>query len=166
MYQFSFNGGSRKIGSQETEKFLPFFIVNGREILVYPLIKQGLIKKDEQHRDESTMSMYHTPYPLIKLFLYHSGFGTPKRVYSVYMKLREPPAPMVTVKPLISVGSYMFKARVRFLEQKEILEIIDRNEPSYQFVENGYNRIPISLLQSIVSVDRTEMRKDVRRIRI
>lgn len=166
MFQFSFNGGSRNIGSQETEKFLPFFLVNGREILVYPLIKQGLIKKNEEHADDSTMSSYITPFPHIKLFLYNSGFGKPKRVYSVYMQLREAPAPMVTIKPLIGVGSYMFKGRVRFLENREVLSLIDKSEPSYNFVANGYNKIPISTLQSLVSIDRSEMRQGVRRIRM
>ena len=118
MFEFSFSGGKGNTSPHETEQFYLFFLVNGKEVSFYSLRKQGLIQKSDDNRS------YLSPYPFCKVFMYHSGFGRQKRMYSLYMEMLPYPANKITVDALVSAGTFYFKARAHFLKKQEILELL------------------------------------------
>ena len=158
MYEFSFSGGRGHTSPQETEQFYLYFIVNGKEVSFYSLRKTGIITKN----DDKT---YLSPYPHCKVFMHHSGFGRQRRTYSFYLELLPPPAAKVKIDGLVSAGTFFFNARAHFLKKEEVLQLIDSTENSYQFIQNQ-GPIPLAVVQTYISVDRSELRQGVRRIRI
>lgn len=159
MYEFSFSGGKTNVSPHETEQFYLFFLVNGREVSFYSLRKQGIIQKGESERS------YLSPYPFCKVFMYHAGFSRQKRMYSIYLELLPYPATKITLDTLVSTETFYFKARAHFLKKSEILQLLDKKENSYKFVEKQ-GPLPLAFIQTYIKVDRSEVKKVVRRIRV
>lgn len=166
MLTFSYKGGIAKPKMQTSNKFLAFSIVGGQEVPLYRLQKEGLITRD--YAAETNESIYLTSHNVIKLFMMRTAFGEQRMMLSLYMRLVDGPAPMITVKPFAEVKDstgFEFRGKVEFLRKKEIFAMLDKDSDSYKFLSKL--RTPsISLLKTIITVDKSELRKGVRHVRI
>jgi hypothetical protein len=164
-YTFDFYGGSIDRGGIK-EKFLLFFLVNGREVPIYQLAKSGVIQPAAASGDWST---YDCPFEHAKLFLFLQDptFGRARRLsYNFYLQFldREAIAPKVQIVSFKQDSSYFFKAKARFLKQSEVLPLLKDNI-SRHFVKQQ-SALPKETLKSIITIDRTDLRRGVRHIRM
>ena len=161
-HQFLLRQGVVKPTSHSTEKFLMFFVLGGDEIPFYRVQKEGLVTP-AAHADPWA---FNTNLNVAKIFIGQSGFNIPSRYHSFYIQFRDPPAPMVTVKSFGGDDTiFTFEGRIRFLEDKEVLELLNKDCSSYRFI-GKQSRLPPAILKELVTVDKTEQRKGVRHIRL
>lgn len=159
-FEFEFNGGVRKPGTHETEKFLAFFVVGGKELPMYQLIRDNLIlrSEDDPHK-------YFTGCNILKVFIGHQGFGVQRRYYSFYMQMTEEHRPTVRLQSVVERSPYYFSGKVHFLKKNQIVELLNPDQPSLQYL-NRQAIIPVEVIRSLISVDRTSMKKGVRHVRV
>ena len=163
MFQFDFNGGVVKPTEHVNEKFLLFFLVGGKEIPMYQMLNDGLAVRPDWEKMQ-----YQTNFNICKLFVAQKGFGVANRFFSFYMKLLPAgdPASIISVRPfsLEKTGLY-FKSKLLFLKRDEVLKVIDeRSESAKWYQKQGM--LATRVLQSMVSVDKSEMKRGVRAVRI
>lgn len=161
-FTFQFNGGVYQHGNGST-KFLLFSVIDGKEVPLHVVKREGLILP--QSYDD--MTQFTTLLPIMKLFVGQSGFGIAKRFHSFYMQFQEPPAPTIKVVPFDwdSFRDYHFEGMVRFLKKKEVLELLHEDNTSRIFVKRQ-DPLPVDTIRKMITVDRTEMKKGIRQIRI
>jgi hypothetical protein len=149
--QFEFIGGARKPSIHLIEKFFLFFIVDGKEISLYHLTRDGVVLKDP-----TSSSKYITGLQFGKLFVYQSGFGIQRRYFSFYFKMVEPPADLITIRPFSEMDSGFFlKGNIRFLKKQQILEIVS-DDMSRGFVERQ-EALPVDTLKQMITVERPHL---------
>ena len=159
-YTFRYKGGVVKPGDHEVEKFLLFFVMEGQEIPFYQMQKESLLV-----RVKDTDPEWQTANNVMKLFVGQQGFNVPRRFYSFFLRLEEN-APLVTVKPFsLDRTGMFFQAQAKFLSNKDAIELIDEDSQSRKFVAKQ-GLLPLNVLRSMVTVDRTILRKGVRAMRI
>ena len=163
-HSFQFYGGVAKPSLHVSEKFLMFFVVGGKEIPLYQMIRDGLV-----HRDPVKGGVYHTGNNIAKIFTASQGFGIAKRYYSFYFRFRDSDVnPVVTIKGFAAEGIHRlhnFKGTVTFLKKSEILSILDDESESRIFMERQ-RTLPVEMLRTLVEVDRSNLKKNIREIRI
>jgi len=178
--EFEFVGGAVKPSITSNEKFLLWFIVGGNEIPLYQMQKMNLATIDYEgpmaydgfsstpigREGFLVGKKYRTEAQFIKIFVYRANIGEPTRYYSFYAQFMDEPAPMVTVKPFsVDHTGLYFKGRIRFLRTKEVLSLLSDTCKSRKFVKTQ-GILSTLLLKQMIKVDRSEMRKGVRAIRI
>ena len=154
MYQFSFNGGSKK-GDLQSEKFMLFALINGREIPYYSLRKNNLVSKTGEKQ-------YQSPYQDWKLFSHITNFGDKPDYHSWYLRLVND-GPLVKISPLSQSQDWWFTSRFRVLKKDAVLGLLLPSEPSFKFVEGG--SMDHSPYRHLLAVQK-EVVKGVRQIRI
>jgi len=162
--QFHYRGGIVKPTPHTVEKFLLFFVVSGKEIPIYRLQQDSLILRPNVAEPD----MYTSGNNIAKLFMVEAGFGIPKRYYSFYMRILDEsePHPIITVKPLSGdpTGFY-FQAKANFMKKSQVLSLLDAEESSVPFIKRQALP-PVDLLRKLITVDKSELRKNVRHVRI
>uniref|UniRef100_A0A6M3M976 Uncharacterized protein n=1 Tax=viral metagenome TaxID=1070528 RepID=A0A6M3M976_9ZZZZ len=160
-YQFQYVGGVSKPTMHTSEKFLLFFVLDGREIPFYQLKENGLITQLFWKNPDYTVANN-----VAKLFVGQKGFGIPSLWYSFYIRLVDGAGPMVTIRPFSGTKSgFFFKARCHFMRQKEILQLLDGKAVSREFVLKQ-KLMPVEMLKRMVTVDKSFMKEGVRAIKI
>lgn len=158
MFQFTYHGGSRKSSEHSIEKFMLFFVVGGKEMTFYDMKKLGYVESTEvQHS-------YVTDYKHLKIFISEQGFGIRKRYLSFYFELSSAGNKIKIMPFLKQVSPFMFEGIGRFLRRKEIRELVT-DEHSLYFYENQ-PKLPKNILLELVEIDKTHMKKDMRKITI
>lgn len=159
---FKYKGGIANVTRHRNEKLLLFFLVGGKEIPIYQMLNDGLVLKTEKGGDEFT-----TKHKIAKLFISQQGFGIQKMFYSFYIQfLPEENAPDVTIFPFsIKETQMMLTGKFRFLKKEEILATLDDKTVSYKFAKQQ-QPLPVATINKIIYVDRTNLRKGVRHVRL
>ena len=170
-YEFTFNGGIQPVERGKVS-FLLFFVVNGEEVPLHTMVREGMVLPPIASPFGPSLvtskSMYHTSCSLLKLFIMETGFGVQKRYHSFYMQLQNAVVPNVTVHPFgeaYTVERFFFEGKVRFLKKGEAMENLAEGSSSRLFLKKQ-QPVPIRLLQRMIHVDRSEIRKGIRQIRI
>jgi len=174
-YRFGFHGGVTKLTMHSQERFLLFFIVDGKEVPHYQMMKNGLLEA-QQARDVNdhdnpgkrrlVFTDYQTYQPYGKLFVSERGFGVQSRYYSFYFKLIEAPAAKVTIHPFRGTESdFFFSSYLKFLNKEEVLALLGEGSESAKFMQRQLT-LPIEVMQRMVTVDKSDLKKGVRVVRI
>lgn len=159
-YVFEYHGGVVKPTTHTVEKFLLFFVVDGREIPIHQLIRDGLVMKLSEKGND-----YTTGLTVAKLFVGQQGFGIPKKYHSFYFRFVEDKDEMVTVRPFGGQKlGLAFRAKIRFLNRAQTLGLLGKDCESRPFVERQAP-LPLDTLRAMITVERVED-KDVRHVRI
>lgn len=161
-FDFRFKGGVVKPTEHTVEKFLLFIVVGGHELPMYQALRDGLVIRPDSMEPER----YAMSGNVLKLFIAQQGFGVPKRFHSFYLRLVDDSAPMIKVMPFSveKTGMY-FLSSARFMDKQEVMTLLDASCESRSYVERQ-ETLPLNLLRSMVLVDRSEQRKNVRMVRI
>lgn len=161
MAEFQFAGGVRKPDTHAVEKFMLFFVIDGKEIPHFQLIRDGIIVRKTERGDD-----FFTGLKVGKLFLHQGGFNMRRRFHSFYFYfLDEPTADLITIKPFsVDESGYYFKGPIRFLKKAEIDKILDEDSLSRKYLARQ-EPLPVDLLRSIITVESPHI-KNVRYVRI
>ena len=184
-YLLSFSGGSFKNSTHINEKFLALGCVGQEEMFLSQLERNGLIQQraggwsddllGEDRGLTTFQSVYETDIKLWKVFMSLTGHGLRRQVFSIFFEL----FPSNAIKPvvrLLPIGASMqgdrdfqhfkgshFKAKCRILSRDESLEICSSETADYI---KKMPPISIPLLKQLIYVDRSNIRKNVRNIRL
>ena len=157
IYSFEFNGGTRKPDSHSLEKFMLFFLIGEKEIPFYQLLKDGLIYRAE----DANPHKFVTGQKIAKLFVAEQGFGRQKRYHSFYCELQETAVEVIIKSFLTGSSPFFFKGSFRFMKKQEVLALLPETAESRKFFSRQ-ETLPLDLLRKMVSVNRTEEKKNVR----
>ena len=163
-YHFKFRGGVVKPTTQSNEKFLLFFLVGGEEIPLYGMLREGLVQREQDDTAFDLPDAYTTGANVAKIFTSAVDFGRPKQYHSFYFKFVEG-NPLVTIKGFGKRSNYKFVGPISFLKRSEVLALLDDDNPSKTFVQRQQT-LPIETLKQLITIDRSALKKGVRRIRI
>lgn len=170
---FFYQGGAVKPTEHTLEKFLLFFLVNNMEVPLSIMLREGLVHRSDEHHQR-----YTTSFDIGKVFMGFQGFGLSKFYHSFYFQLRDV-GPRVQIHPYTTASQlasqaikraggrtsiFMFSAVASFLRKEEVLPLLFDNV-SRGFLERQ-NPLASDLLNRLLTVDRTEEKRDVRKIRI
>lgn len=174
MLQFKYVGGSRKPTDHTMEKFMLFFVVGGKEMSFHELKKLGYVSHPLGTDNKgpspfanvdgliSYAASYTTVYKYIKLFILEQGFGIRKRYVSFYFEL-SPAGNKIKIVPFTGEASpFSFEAVGRFLPKEEVKKIVT-NENSLFFYDRQ-PKWPREVLRKLITVDRTYLQKNMRKI--
>lgn len=174
--KFFYKGGIFKPRDHVTGKFLLWFVVGGEEIafsqakadgLVTPVLSQN-VSLDSRF-GPTGFTEFETTLTFGKVFLGQNGFGTPSRYYSFYFRFRDGGGhPWVTIRPFdheYDPGEHFFKGQISFLKNSEALELLGDDNDSRKWIKR-MPILPLETLRSLIEVDRSELRKGVRHIRV
>jgi hypothetical protein len=158
---FTFKGGvHRHENRHDTEKFLLFFVRNGEEVPFYKVRNEGLVQESLQNPGE-----FSTNLRVGKVFVSRSAFGKQSMFQSFYFTLLSEGAD-VTITPFSQSETGMrFRGQISFLQRNEILSMLPPDGRSASFVRNQ-KVLPVKVIKSLISVDKSKMRKGKRLIRI
>lgn len=142
------------------EKFLLFFVIDGKEVPVHQLRRDGLVQQAMDGRDQ-----YLTGLRVGKIFLAQQGFGIARRFHSFYFHFVEGSSEVVTIRCYggDKVGLRL-RGKIRFLNRQQVLEMLHPENESRPFVERQAS-MPLDVLRQLVTVERVQI-KDVRHIKI
>ncbi len=163
--EFEYSGGVTKPSTHTVEKFLLFFVVDGREVPMYQLERDTLVMKATTGGNK-----YLTGLTVGKLFCGFQGFGVPRRFHSFYFRFVDGSAEKVTIRPFTvadkgpSHSEMFFSGKIRFLNRTQVLGLLQEGQESRHFVERQA-ALPLDVLHKMIQVERTEV-KDVRHVRI
>jgi hypothetical protein len=177
-FGFKYRGGVDNPTDQSNEKFLLFCIVGGREIPFYEMKSNALLQSTIQDPLASYMeepdshpgsTWYRTDSQFGKLFVSQQGFGVERKFFSFYFRFLPDdgtPKPVVTVRPFsFDQSGFFFKGCVSFLKKSEVRRILDPTSVSLKYLERQI-MLPIPTLKKMVTIDRSGMRKGIRKINI
>jgi hypothetical protein len=165
-YTFTFNGGAVKPNINSNIKFFLFFVVGGEEIPLYRALTEGLVSRSSDQHDFDIPNSFKTSLNVGKLFTSHAQFGHAKQYYSFYFKFKEPENnPKVTIKGFGNWPAYYFMSWVSFLRRNEIIAVLSEDSNSLKFLKHQ-RTLPVATLRELINVDRSDMLKGQRRIRI
>ena len=158
--EFEYSGGVIKPGRHDVSKFMLFFVVNGQEIPLYQLVRDGIVMRKHEGRN-----VYITGLQYAKIFTGHSGFGIRKRYHSFYFRLLEGEQNIVTINPFCeAIDTHYFKGPIRFLKNSEVEQLLAEENPSKRFIKYQ-EPLAVDTLHRMVTVERVKLR-DVRHVRI
>jgi len=160
-FELRYKGGISRPESHANEKFLLFFLVGSEELPAFQLLKDGLI----QRASSAEPDLLYSPFEICKVFLYYMKFGSPRQMYSFYLRLTDDRVPEVVIKPFSGSADFHFRARARVLSRKEALNVLPDRCQSKQFLKNQAIP-PLDVLRRILSVDRTRQMEGIRKVRI
>ena len=163
-YNFKFRGGVFKPTTQSNEKFLLFFLVGGEEIPLYRMLREGLVWRAQNEMAFDLPDEYMTGANVAKIFTSAVDFGEPKQYHSFYFRFVKD-NPIVTIKGFGGRAFYDFMGAISFLKRSEVLALLDEDNPSKKFVKQQQT-LPIKTLQELITVDRTALKKGIRKVRI
>jgi len=156
---FTYRGGVVKPTTHTVEKFLLFFLVDGREIPVHQLLRDGLVMCLSDKSLEFT-----TGLTVAKLFVGQQGFGVQKKYHSFYFRFVDEQVEVVTIRPFMTKLALFFTARIRFLNRAQVLGLLSEDSQSRMFVEKQ-GPLPLDTLRAMITVERVG-EKGVRHVRI
>ena len=108
------------------------------------------------------MSTYTTAYKYIKLFISEQGFGIRKRYVSFYFEL-SPTGNKIKIVPFTGENSpFSFEAIGRFLPKEEVRKIVTNEDSLFFYARQP--KLPREVLRKLITVDRTYLQKDMRKI--
>jgi len=159
-HEFIYKGGVVKPTTHTVEKFLLFFVIDGKEVPLHQLRRDGLVQQAQEGGDR-----FLTGLTVGKIFLAQQGFGIARRYHSFYFRFVDGPSEMVTIRGYggDKVGLVM-KAKVRFLNRSQVLDLLHPENESRPFVERQA-AMPLDVLRQLVTVERVKI-EDVRHVRI
>lgn len=164
-HEFEYNGGVCKPTGHTTEKFMLFFVVDGREMPMYQLQRDSLVQ-----RVSSVGNQYLTGMVVGKLFCGYQGYNIPRRFHSFYFRFVDGPGELVTIRPFSVAdhgpksSEFYFKAKIKFLMSQQVLGLLQPDADSRIFVERQ-SALPLDILHKMIQVERTAP-KDLRYVRI
>ena len=179
-FGFCYKGGILQglSDQQRVEKFFLFFIIGGKEIPFYEMKKNALIESvytnpmDEESLGtptgfQSTSTWFSTNADYGKIFVTQSGYGIEKKFVSFYFRfVKKRPAPIVTVRPFSSDGNDMFfQGHISFLKKSEVRQLLPADSLSLKYLEQQI-MLPIPILKKMITIDKSVLRKGLRRIRM
>lgn len=142
------------------DKFLLFLIINGEEIPFYYALKNNLIKHIP---DRHNSFLYDSSVDLIKIFITQRGFNCRPLRKTFFVQL-------VSNKPLIKINSFsgtmngFFDAEGKLLTREEGAGLL-KNEVTLKYLQTE-PKLSLEALKAIVKIDRSNLRKGLRHIRI
>jgi hypothetical protein len=171
--RFYYNGGVWKYRDHVTGKFLLWFIVGGEEIAFSQAKSDGLVTPVMSNPTKTDFAKpwteFETTLKFGKVFLGQSGFGVPSRYYSFYFRFKDGGGhPWVTVRPFDHDQDYddhFFRGQISFLKKSEALELLGKDNDSRKWIQR-MPILPLETLRELIDVDRSELRKGVRHIRV
>jgi hypothetical protein len=177
-FGFKYRGGVDNPTDQSNEKFLLFCIVGGREIPFYEMKSNALIQSTIQepfalHMEESDnlpgSTWWRTDSQFCKVFVSQQGFGIERRFFSFYFKFHPDdgtPKPIVTIRPFsLKESGFFFKGCISFLKKSEVRKILDPTSVSLKYLGSQI-MLPLPTLHKMVEIDRSGLRKGIRKINI
>lgn len=158
---FIYKGGIANLNRYDKEKFLLFFVIEGVEIPIYQMIRDGLVFQGEKSTEFFTM------HRIAKIFVSQQGFGIQKKYHSFYIELMpdEQVTPKITVTSFSKEANMTLIGKFHFLKKQRVLKILGKESLSYRFIKQQ-QPLPIKKLNEMISIDRSDMRKNVRCVRI
>jgi hypothetical protein len=161
MAEFSFKGGIRKPDTHTVEKFLLFFVIDGKEIPMFQLLRDGIILRKSEYGDD-----FFTGLKVAKLFLHQAGFNLRRRFHSLYFYFDDDPtAKIATILSFSELGSgFYFKGPIRFLKKAEVVDLLNKDELSLKFLERQ-EPLPVDTIKRLITVEQPHM-KNIRHVRI
>jgi len=174
-YKFSFHGGCWTQDIHQSEKFLLFFIAGGKEVSFFELLRAKIIKHTKLDDDEKALMtqtndshLFQSPYPYVKIFAFHGGFGIAKQFHSFYFKIAEEGShgDYINIRPFtIAKTGYFFNASGYFVMPAKIKTILDPECDSLQYIDRQ-SLLPLNILRKMVGVKKnTPRHEDVRQVR-
>jgi hypothetical protein len=145
-YVFKFNGGSRESNADGMTAILKFHLYvcdpdSSEETHLYQAVRNGLVNEDPT---DPVANMYQCVHPVVKIFSSSRGFGCPQEYISYFFLLNPTASKMVTIYPLQfnkfnTLRNFAFKARGRFLREKEIRTLFGVNSNTYKYFKRQTN---------------------------
>ena len=160
-YEFEFIGGAVKPTEHSIEKLFVFFVVAGKEVPFFQMLRDGLIlqKAESKHT-------FVTGNNVMKVFIAQQGFGIQRKFHSFYVKFRDGAGPMITIKSFSGDQTKLrISGKFSFLKKSEVLAILDSDNESRRFVKRQ-RTLPVDVLYRLITVDKSEMKKGIRHVRI
>lgn len=159
-HEFEYVGGVVKPTTHSVEKFLLFFVIDGKEVPVHQLRRDGLVQQTQERGNT-----YLTGLCVGKIFLAEQGFGIARRYHSFYFRFVDGPSEEVTIRCYggIKVGLRL-KGKIRFLDRSQVLNLLHPENESRVFVERQA-AMPLDVLRQLVTVERVKV-GDIRHVRI
>jgi hypothetical protein len=158
MYEFTYVGGARKPTVHTLEKFMLFILIGDKETPFWQLFHQKQLTQIM-----SKQNTYLTMYNMVKIFLSVQGFGIRKQYLSLYIQLGEE-YPALSVRSFVDNSNFIFSAQGKLLKRKEVESIVkDSVSLSYYLKQPD---LSISLLQKLITINRSVLKKNTRTIRI
>lgn len=161
-FEFQFNGGVVRPTDHTNEKFLMFFLVGGEEVPFYQMVQNSLVLRKVPDVPAYTT---HTQYG--KIFIGQQGFGVQRRFYSFYFKfVNDNTRPMINIHPFSGeeLGLF-FSGTISFLKKSEVYDLLSPANESRKYLKSQM-MMPVDVLRSLVTVDRSALKKGVRHVRI
>ena len=183
MYLFAYKGGSLKT-DYVNEKFMLFFVTNGRELPLYTLLKQEIVEQAiyssnttldtastvERFKSVEVDNLYLSPYPIVKIFLYEAGFGIRRKYKSFYFRIApiENKLSNFQITPFsLDATGFFFSAPGHFINERSIRKLYANDVDDNKSFKYYLNQQPLSVhtLKSIIKVTPYTTKRTGRRIR-
>ena len=168
--RFEFKGGATRTGPHQQEKFMLFFLIAGGEVPFYHMKKEGLVSQDWSVvqdgrivQDERVVHSFTTNADVVKIFVSKQGFGEPTLFFSFFLKIEETGYPIVSIKPFTDKTDFYFRCKGHFLNKKETLKLLSKKSASWTFARKQ-EMLPTSTLRKMITIDKSELRKNVRHV--
>lgn len=160
-FQFRAKFGIDKPHIQVTEKFLIFFVVGGKEISMWDMIKNNLVVREY---DSHVVDLYSTSHQFVKVFVGEHGQDLPSRHFSFYLKLTTE-GQTVRIVPYMKGLKMYFEAKANFLRKSKTLELLEKGSTSWKFCKTQ-TIPPKNVLRSLVSINKSSKREGVRVVQL
>lgn len=159
-HNYHYRGGVWKPSDHSMEKFLLFLLVGDQEVPHYQAIKEGVAARLDAGVDE-----FVTSHPVVKLFVSRKGFGLKDQYHSFWIRLDESESILKIVPFSGDKDGHYFKGKSKIMKRDEVLELLSEESPSKLFF-GRQEVLPINLMAQMVSIDRGEIKANVRYVKI
>jgi len=178
-HKYSVREGTYRGRNGMLQKLRLFFIVGGKEIPQYNILREGLVRHADCHKTSPpahdlaseinrlairvrSSVYFETELEYCKVFV--SQEGQFKQFYSFYLQFVQPPKKIVTIRPFDPDSPLMFRGSVRFLTKAEVMQLIDPTSTSATFYL-AQSTLPRKVLENMITVQEKTIRGQ-RKIRI
>ena len=152
-HEFEYHGGVDKPTEHSIEKFLLFFVVNGAELTMSQMLRQGLAYRKE----DSDPWTFVTDFDVAKIFIMERGFGSQTRIHSFYVRFDSKSANHVTIRSF-TPGQKFFRARAHFLKTSEAAALLDKDSLSLVYLMKQ-SPLALDTLRRMITIERIEKTK-------
>jgi hypothetical protein len=158
-----------------------FFVVGGQEVSFWQCLKNGLIEQkpfESLPEHERLVHLfpaagivskhYSTNIDTAKIFVSISGFGVQRRTHAFYVKFHRSTdiKPMLTFNPITPTKQdFFFSSKCTPLKKSQVLKLLSPSCPSLKYIDRQMT-VPVSILERLITVDRSEITKGIRKVRI
>ena len=152
-HEFEYHGGVDKPTEHSIEKFLLFFVVNGAELTMSQMLRQGLAYRKE----DSDPWTFVTDFDVAKVFIMERGFGTQTRIHSFYVRFDKNASSTVTIKSF-TPGVTFLRGRFTFLRQHEVMKLLDPDSQSFYYLQKQ-SPLALDVMRKMITVEKREKGK-------